>query len=374
MHIVERDISAIAMAHLAPWNVSEETIAPCLQRLREEWTTAELASLTHNQPVGLVFLYVKKFLEHEMSVLRKLSFSQALGIVPVGATMEEAESIRAKGERLLVRLLGHLGDTTFASTPADWHSLALLATVPALEAWANPASSRVFFRDVVPGCEVQRVQKSGLCFMHGSDVVLHYAVAKSTGRADHRMVDLTLFMLGHVPTGNLWKFISDDSCSNSVEFLRQLGALTGRDDTHTMHSDAMSDPGAAERARDLLDAHGPALISNFKTHDGFKVDAGVFSHRGASAEEVKGSHAMALVGYRTDLDGSIVFLVQNWWKPKQYFEADLAYLWSRYAHLTWVTKAAPTIPETWPTTDLMCAENDLTGEDKEEADASWMAL
>jgi hypothetical protein len=75
-----------------------------------------------------------------------------------------------------------------------------------------------------------------------------------------RMVDLTLFMLGHVPTGNLWKFISDDSGSNSVELLRQLGALTGRDDTHTMHSDAMSDPGAAERARDLLDAHGPALI------------------------------------------------------------------------------------------------------------------
>jgi hypothetical protein len=61
----------------------------------------------------------------------------------------------------------------------------------------------------------------------------------------------------------------------------------------------------------------PAPNSNFKTHDTFKVETGVFSHRGACAEKVKGSHAMALVGYRTATGGNIVFLVQNWWKGKQ---------------------------------------------------------
>jgi hypothetical protein len=56
----------------------------------------------------------------------------------------------------------------------------------------------------------------------------------------------------------------------------------------------------------------------------------------------------------------------------QYFEVDLAYLRSRQAHLTWITKALTAIPTEWPIIDVMCAENDLTGEDKEEDDASWI--
>jgi hypothetical protein len=179
-------INAIAMDHLEAWNVSVHTITPRLERLRREWSPAKLAELTPSRLTGLVFLYVKAFLDTHVSASRKLQFSEALGIVPPDATEAQAKPIRAKGERFLNRLLGQPGDTTFPEAPADWHSLTLLTQAPGLDAWANSTTSRVFFRDVVPGCEVQRVQKSGLCYMHGSDVVVHYAVAKGTGREDHK--------------------------------------------------------------------------------------------------------------------------------------------------------------------------------------------
>jgi hypothetical protein len=47
---------------------------------------------------------------------------------------------------------------------------------------------------------------------------------------------------------------------------------------------------------------------------------------------------------------------------------DLLYLESRGASLTWITKPAVEPPRDWPVTDLVFAENELSGEDKEEED------
>jgi hypothetical protein len=75
-----------------------------------------------------------------------------------------------------------------------------------------------------------------------------------------RMVDLTKFMLGHMSTQDLWKFISEDGGSNSVEFLKRLGSRASTGDTYTMHADSLCEPGAAAETIGRLDAHGPALI------------------------------------------------------------------------------------------------------------------
>jgi len=39
-----------------------------------------------------------------------------------------------------------------------------------------------------------------------------------------------------------------------------------------------------------------------------------------------GNHALALVGHRQDETGRMFFLLQNWWKKKQFVEVDESYL------------------------------------------------
>jgi hypothetical protein len=168
------------------WNVTEDVTTPALALLRAEWSPAELSLLTLRQLAGLVFLYVKGCASSSSSEARKGLFRDAVGVVPPGADETATQSINCKATRLLDHLLGHPGDTTFDTAPETWQSFADLCATPGLDAWSSPDTSTVFFRDVVPGCEVQRRQKSGLCFMHGSDVVLHYAVARSTGAAGHK--------------------------------------------------------------------------------------------------------------------------------------------------------------------------------------------
>lgn len=48
-------------------------------------------------------------------------------------------------------------------------------------------------------------------------------------------------------------------------------------------------------------------------------------------------HAILIVGHRRCDDGSVHFLVQNWWKHKQFFTCDLEFLKQRNAFLVWVT-------------------------------------
>jgi len=97
----------------------------------------------------------------------------------------------------------------------------------AVPLWGPGAGSTVFFRDVVDACLVQRVQLSGLCYMHGSDVVLHYALCLSTharrrnGRRVplNTMVDLNAFILQFFSGEELWNFVFNDAGGNSIALL-----------------------------------------------------------------------------------------------------------------------------------------------------------
>jgi hypothetical protein len=111
-----------------------------------------------------------------------------------------------------------------------------------------------------------------------------------------------------------------------------------------------------------LTSYGPALISSFSTHTSVE-DPYVHSHIGADASEHIGSHAMAVVGWRSDADGNARLLVQTWWKSKQFFECDIAYLASRAAKLSWIKTAITA--HVYSTSDSLYAETNLEGEDKD---------
>ncbi len=67
-------------------------------------------------------------------------------------------------------------------------------------------------------------------------------------------------------------------------------------------------------------------------------------HRGKPVGALIGLHAMALVGYRKDEDGRRYFLLQNWWKQKQFVEVDEEYLRECEAQLHFVQTDQCEIP------------------------------
>jgi hypothetical protein len=263
----------------------------------------------------------------------------------------------------LVRLVSNSqsGDKSLPDIPSHVQSLdAFLAAVPA---WRDPTQYTVFFRDVVPGCGVQRVQMSGKCFMHGPAAVLHYAICQATRVSNHNMVDLTDFTLRHMSAAEVWKLVDNNGGGNSIRFLARLAGLDVDHDVLTMIPRDLAVSGSAATVVHYLNAYGPALISSFRSYTDFKK-RDTHSHIGGDSSEPTGSHAMAVVGWRTDTArGRPRLLVQNWWPKKQFFECDIAYLLSRRAHLSWIIKDVIALPVVYSWTDLPYAEFDLDGED-----------
>ena len=69
---------------------------------------------------------------------------------------------------------------------------------------------------------------------------------------------------------------------------------------------------------DSLKSYGPGLVSCFEAHDDF-LNNNVHCHAGSPEGEVVGLHSMLLIGFRVDSAGKKYFLIQYWWKRKQFF-------------------------------------------------------
>jgi hypothetical protein len=230
--------------------------------------------------------------------------------------------------------------------------------------WHSFATSWVFFRDVVPDSLVQHHhhQLYGLCSLQAPAVVLHYAMCKVSGEGNHRMIDLTAFMLRHMTPDEIWTYVSQGTGGSSIEFLKTLSGVESRSIV-TMCNEKMMRGGAAAAAAvaNRLIEHGPALISLFSVNDDFQVDdmsSYVGTNLGSRDRGPTLLHAMALVGFRTTATGETLFLVQNWWTKKQFFECDLEYLSSRSATLSWLATIS-TFSSTsgYPTHSAVAAES-----------------
>jgi len=71
-------------------------------------------------------------------------------------------------------------------------------------------------------------------------------------------------------------------------------------------------------------------------------------HGVPNTDGYKGLHAMALVGHRQK-NGLQYFLLQNWWKTKQFIEVDTDYLERSGATVYFVKTPQTQIPNTFPT-------------------------
>ena len=336
----------------------EDVTAAIASLTADGWTPTELASLGDREKLGLLLLTVKGPPATYGEAIRK----QIIGVILRGATSSKWR---------LMRLVDSGTDVAGDQVPAGVQRFENFCAVAGMAPWADPERSTVFHRDVVPGSLVQRVQRSGLCYMHGSDVVLHYRVCKSKAvagdpaPANHEMVDLTAFMLAHLSGEELWKFVENPG-DDSVRFLKRLAQT---EEVRQLDCDWLLEPATVGQVVQLFDQYGPALVARFRTNATWR-NATVSSHIGGDMERGAdtGLHAMALVGYRRVEGGNVRFLIQNWWGAKQFFEADLPYLHSRGATLAFIRANLDHIPVDWPISNRLYGENELDAPEREAAD------
>ena len=119
--------------------------------------------------------------------------------------------------------------------------------------------------------------------------------------------------------------------------------------------------------RQQLRDFGPGLVSLFGVHEDF-IDRLVHKHHGRPRGNFVGRHCMVMIGSATDpTSGKSIYLLQNFWKQKQFIEIDEEYLKYSGALVHFVETPQTCIPDTFAVDMEMYAENEQYVDDKGES-------
>jgi hypothetical protein len=196
---------------------------------------------------------------------------------------------------------------------------------------------------------VERVQLSGLCYMHAAVVLQHYLVAMQHEQATG-MMSLTAYLRKWMPRQELHRHIFSDEGYSSFGFLIRILENPPSDEQPSVR-----DEGALVQG---LEEYGPALVSCFRVAPEFISRQ--WQHLGTdNISPTSGAHAMLLVGHRKEGEETR-FLLQNWWTDKPYVEVDLQYLISAGAKVRFISQAQHSFGkfETTTATFLECSDMD----------------
>ena len=207
----------------------------------------------------------------------------------------------------------------------------------------------MFFRDDprVKGKDVlvQRAQLSELCYIHGPDMLQHYLVSMNT-KQPAGMIDISKLIHDNFDARQLEDHIFKDyggSSETMLKYILEAGSIVSSEGI-----------GMAEQR---LRQYGPLLVARFEVHLDFFNNT-VHRHHGKPFGKYKGLHAMVLIGARTDEKGKRFFLLQNWWKDKQFIEVDEEYLEHSSATLYYVKTPQHSIPDKFTVDYAKFAENE----------------
>ena len=213
-------------------------------------------ALDDRQTRALRFLYAKKVHEHVAFQLSDIMIMDSPPSVLFPAT-DWARNVR---DRLYLLTDVTTGDTISSAAPDNvqsWHDFLQLAPE-----WNDSNTSFVFHRDHEqvnlpgqPDCLVQRLEKSGLCYVHGPVVLQHYLVAMGNEEPTKRvpMMDLKKYIRSHFPPEALYDHIFWDGGGSSRDMLQSILVPGSR-------LDSWNAPGAYEAK---LKRYGAALASKY---------------------------------------------------------------------------------------------------------------
>eukprot|EP01062_Namystynia_karyoxenos_P016360 TRINITY_DN15962_c0_g1_i4.p1 TRINITY_DN15962_c0_g1~~TRINITY_DN15962_c0_g1_i4.p1 ORF type:complete len:402 (+),score=148.65 TRINITY_DN15962_c0_g1_i4:75-1208(+) len=312
----------------------------------------DLSKLSGRDNQVLTFLYDKEVMKDQEQGVRKIKFTNLL--------KSDTDQYKAAKERVL-HLLEPEGDKHDERTPEDIQTLEEFCQ--AVPEWNDPEKSYVVFRDRdcwkgKHSIVRQRVQRSGLCYIHAPVVFQHYLVAMT--QPEVGMINIAKMVRDGAPDEfNFTRHIFENGGGDSKVMLK---CLCGDEDPELVGCDAKAFRVGLVDPLVLLKEHGPALVSAFEVREDFAK--GAIKLEGKPQGQLIGLHAMVLVGVRTGDDGRRFYLVQNWWPRQQFVQFDEEYLASSSATLSFSTKPPKHIPMRFPQLDDYYAE--CEGVDKEE--------
>jgi hypothetical protein len=169
------------------------------------------------------------------------------------------------------------------------------------------------------------------------------------------MIDISKLIRDTFSARGLEKHIFDDEGGNSLDML-----------TSILEEDSVI-ASANRPYPEQLKNYGPGLVSLFCVRDEF-VDRSVHKHHGKPKGKIHGRHGMVMIGSATDpTTGKSVYLLQNFWKQKQFIEVDEDYLEYSGAKIHFVKTAQTKIPDTFAVDMEVYAENEQYVDDKGES-------
>jgi len=274
-------------------------------------------------PQAIAFLKERRVLTYDPE-LQAMRFKYLED--PNLAASEDLSEYYRKAQRRLLHLFDPTRATSKEEVPSDVHQF-----TP--EEFTGYDSENVFFLKH-PKSQVQRLQLSGLCYMHAPAVVQHYRIADN-----HKvpMLDIKEFVRKNFDAAQLERHIFDNQGGDSRSFLQSI-----------IQPDSVVVPSGVDTHADYFAKYGAGLISQFQVHENF-YDTNVRKHYGPPSGKLVGLHSMALVGHRKAKDGKRNYLLQNWWKAKQFVEIDEEYLEKSGASVFFFIKTPQTeIPTNFP--------------------------
>eukprot|EP01129_Flabellula_baltica_P004784 TRINITY_DN1699_c0_g1_i1.p1 TRINITY_DN1699_c0_g1~~TRINITY_DN1699_c0_g1_i1.p1 ORF type:complete len:201 (+),score=38.20 TRINITY_DN1699_c0_g1_i1:632-1234(+) len=176
----------------------------------------------------------------------------------------------------------------------------------------------------------------------------HYLVSMNTNNSAG-MIDISKLIHDTFTVKELEKHIFNDEGGSSkamLEYILEPGSKTGIVGTSELNN-----------TEKYLKEYGPLLVAAFRVHSDF-LNSTRYIYHGKTTGKLVGYHAMVVIGTRTDKNRKMSFLLQNWWKEKQFVEVDLEYLRNSQSELVYVTTPQHTIPTKFPTTFALFAENE----------------
>ena len=263
-----------------------------------------------------------------------------------------------EGKRLSA-IMAKAGDTFYKTVPAGVQTFGdFLDKCPQ---WKCPSDNKIIinlFEDADCKATIKpfyRVQLSSLCYLHAVVLLKWYLVHIHYRNLDkHPMIDIAKYIRNEFSSEELCRHVFWEAGGSSVKMVdRLIRAHDGSEpETYSYGNGHLRSVGCdrwnvfAGLISEALRCYGPALVSNFTVTDTF-LDLDISSHSGPITEPIDNTrkHAMLLVGVRIDKDDKAWFLLQNWWKEKQFVEVDYQWFLDSGAAITFVTTTPSAIED-----------------------------
>jgi hypothetical protein len=227
----------------------------------------------------------------------------------------------ARAQARLFRLLH--SEACFASDILPSDVMSYSTFVRCIPAWEEP-DSYVAFADASWRWMMQIRQRvheskeSCLSYMHAPVVLQSYLISFSFRNAENfkacEMMDMRMYLLEQFESREMRRHIMDTEGSSSIEYLDHI--LQVPNILMTSNTERISDSS--------LKQYGPVLVFEFRVYEDFLL-TGRFSYLEKPSGKLIGCHAMVLVGVRRE-GAQKVFLLQSWWRGKQFIEVSETYL------------------------------------------------